>query len=281
MKTKSLIPVICLLCAPFLSAQSDLEIQSETDWFTGTVQLDITSPIEEEPNQPTGRFKTEQYIIRQTPVITGEVLQNLRVDSSHTIADLITRSPVLLRELENLSQKMTKVFTTATGDRKFLTVRYTLPIFPELANLVISHEKPYPSPVSPLYTANEDFTGIVIYAGEALPLQGSTEEDVLLNPCLFPRLYDSSMNLIHSSEMTNPEAIKKWGNAGYTYSHDLTALNERIGVYPLRTMARKIYGKNRTDLILSDETVKMLISSEHNREMLRQGRVVIILPSDS
>lgn len=272
--------MICFLLPQFLSAQTELEVQSEIDWFNGTFQLDITSPIEEEPNQPTGRFKTEQYIIRQTPVITGGVLQDLRVDSTHTIADMITENPVLLRELENLSGKMNKVFTTATGDRKFLTVRYVLPIFPDLAELVISHSKPRPSPVSPVYTANEDFTGIIIYAAEALPYQGNSELHVLLNPCLFPRLYDSSMNLIHSAKMTEPEALQKWGNAGYTYSHDLGSLSERIGVYPLRTMARKVYGKNRTDLILPDETVKMLISSEHNREMLRQGRVIIMLPQE-
>ena len=65
---------------------------------------------------------------------------------------------------------------------------------------------------------------------------------------------------------------------GYTYSYDLTKIGERIGMYPLRTMAYKVYGKNRTDLILPDEAVKKLISSEHNRDLLRQGRVVIILP---
>ena len=138
----------------------------------------------------------------------------MRVDSSHTIANLVSEDPVLLRQLENLSQKMEKVFTTATGDRKFLTVRYNLSIFPDLVDLVINHTKPYPSPIIPVYTANEDFSGIIIYAGEKLPYQSDVEQQVLLNPCLFPRLYDSSMNLIHSAEMTEPTALKKWGNAG-------------------------------------------------------------------
>jgi hypothetical protein len=269
---------LLILNVSFLSAQSELKISSHIDWFTAQFQRDITAPIEEEPNQPTGRYKTEQYIARETPVITGQVLQDLRVDSTHMISSLITENPVLLRQLENLSQKMEKVFTTATADRKFLTVRYTFSIFPDLAELIIKHTKPYPSPVIPLYTSNEDFSGIIIYAAEKLPYQGNVEQQVLLNPCLFPRLYDSSMNLIHSVEMTEPEAVKKWGNAGYTYSFDLAESRERIGIYPLRTMASMVYGKNRTDLILPDEVVKKLISSEHNRNLLRQGRVVIILP---
>ncbi len=255
-----------------------MEVTYQINWPEGRFQLDITSPIEEEPNQPTGRFKTEQYIIRQTPTIAGQVLQDLDVNSTHSIADMVRENPVLLRELENLSQKMTKVFTTATGDRKFLTVRYTLDLFPDLADLVISHSTPFPSPESSAYTANEDFTGLVIYAGETLPYPGNAEQEGLANPCLFPRLYDSSMNLIHSAEMTKPDALRRWGNTGYTYSHDLSSLTERIGVYPLRTMARMVYGKNRTDLVLPDEAVQMLISSEHNRQILREGRVVIILP---
>jgi len=273
-----IILLLVLIAPACLFAQEDLEASSKIDWSAGTFELNITSAINEESNQPTGRFKTEQYIIRQTPVITGQVLQELRVDSSDTIASLITRNPALLRQLENLSQKMTKVFTTATADRKFLTVRYSLNIFPDLVKVIINHEKPYPAPVSQIYTPNEDFTGVIIYAGEKLPYQGNLEEQAQLNPCLFPRIYDSSMNLIHSAELTLPAALLKWGNAGYTYSYDLNDSVERIGNYPLRTMAYKVYGKNKTDLILPDNAVKKLISSEHNRELLRQGRVVIILP---
>jgi len=272
--------LIALMISNVLSAQNNLEVSSRIDWPAGTFELDITSAIQEESNQPTGRFKTEQYIIRETPVITGQVLQEIRVDSSNTIGTLISRDPDLLRYLENLSQKMTKVFTTATGDRKFLTVRYSLDIFPDLVDLIIRHDKPYPSFITPVYTPNEDFTGIIIYAGEELPYQGNEDEQVQLHPCLFPGIYDSSMNLIHSAELTEPEALLRWGNAGYTYSYDLTESAERIGVYPLRTMAYKVYGKNRTDLILPDDAVKKLISSEHNRELLKQGRVVIILPRE-
>ena len=275
-----LIPfMVPLLCA-LVPLRAQMTAESSVDWHTGTFQLDITSPIEEEPNQPTGRYKTEQKIIRQTPVITGEVLRDLQVDSSHTLSDLIRLNPVLLRQLETLSEKMKKVFTTATGDRKFLTVRYRLDLFPDLADLVIRHESPYPIQEDPQYTPTADFTGILIYAGEALPLQGERAREDYLTPCLFPRIFDPSMHLIHSAETTDPEQLRTWGNAGYARDFDLTSSSERIGSYPLRTMARRISGKSHTDLILSEDTVKMITSSAHNRELLRQGRVIIILPSE-
>lgn len=263
----------------FLTAQ-DTKIETSVNWEKTVLQLDLTAPIEGESNQPTGRYKTEQYILRQTPVTTGEVLLPLKVDSWNTIGDLVRDEPVLLRKLEALSTIMKKIFTTATPDRKYLTVRYELPLFPYIANLLIKHEQPFTYPLNPEYTANENFTGIVIYAGEALPWQGTNEEEAYIEPCLFPRIFDSALNEIHSIELTDPEIISKWGNAGYTHSLDINEISSRVGVYPLRTMARAIYGKNRTDLILSDRDVRMISTSAHNRELLRQGRVIIILPGE-
>jgi len=273
-----LLVLTSILLPGYLAARDKMEIRTEINWEDSFLLLNMTAPIAEEPNQPTGRFKTEQSIIRQTPTMTGEVLLPLIVDSRHTVGDLVLQDPDLLRRLENLSEKMTKIFTTATPDREFLTVRYSLPLFPDLAGLLISHDKPYTLPRNPQYTPNEEFTGIVIYAGEELPYHGSNSEKTLPVPCLFPRLYSPEMNLIHSAELTDPDALRLWGNAGYTYSFDINRISGRVGVYPLRAMARAVYGKNRTDLILPEETVRKITSSEHNMELLRQGRVVIILP---
>ncbi len=272
------IAVLSLCTLMQVNAQERIQIDTVVDWENNTLQLDLTAAIESDTNQPTGRYKTEQYILRQTPVITGDALLPITVDSWNTIGDLILNDPVLLRRIESLSETMKKIFTTATPDRKFLTVRYELPLFPHIGDLLIRHERPHSYPLNPIYTPNEDFTGIVIYAGEPLPWQGSNGESVILNPCLFPRLFDSSLNEIHSEKLTLPSVISKWGNTGYSYSMNIGEMSERVGVYPLRTMARGIYGKNKTDLILSDDAVRRITSSSHNRELLQQGRVVIVLP---
>ena len=240
----------------------------------------MTAPISEESNQPTGRYKTEQRIIRETPVTTGEVLLPLIVNSSNTLEDLVEREPVLLRKMENLSEVMQKIFTTATPDRKFLTVRYELALFPHISDLLIQHETPYSYPMNPSYVPNDDFTGIVIYAAEPLPWIDSYGREVTLIPCLFPRLFTPNGKEIHSMEMAYPEALSHWGNAGYSYSSNIANISDRIGVYPYRTMARAVYGTKKTDLVLSEEATAILTGSEHNRELLRQGKVVIILPQE-
>ncbi len=272
-------PLCFLLLSGLVSAQSgNITVSSRTHWTTGILELDITAPIEEEINQPTGRYKTEQHIMQAFPLITGKVLQEITVDSSRDIGNLVQKDPSLLRRLENLSPKMTKVFTTATADRKFLTVRHTLQFFPYLAQLITDKNNFRQTPVDMGYCPNEDFTGLVIYAGEALPLQGRESEKKLLVPCLFPKLYSPDLQLIHCAEMTEPEKLRAWGNAAYSRDFDLGAWGERIGPYPLRLMARKIYGIKGTDLILSRDGIKKLLSSEHNRRLLKEGRVLIILP---
>ncbi|OQY31896.1 MAG: hypothetical protein B6241_12720 [Spirochaetaceae bacterium 4572_59] len=279
-QTHYLLLMLIIFSQGSLIAQ-EIQVKTSVNWEKNVLQLDMTAAIEGESNQPTGRYKTEQYILRQTAVITGEVLLPLKVDSWNTIGDLVSEEPVLLRKLETLSRTMKKIFTTATPDRKYLTVRYELPLFPYIADLLIKHKKPFTYPLNPEYTANEDFTGIVIYAGEELPWHGTNEKKVYLEPCLFPKIFDSSLNEIHSIELTEPKIISKWGNAGFSRSLDMNEISSRVGVYPFRTMARAIFGKNRTDLILSDRDVKMITTSAHNRELLRQGRIIIILPEET
>ncbi len=271
-----------LLWSPFLFGQTDLKIEWKMNWTTGVFQLDITAPTEGGSNQPTGRYKTERRIEREGPVIIGQTVQNLVVDSRNTLEELVRKTPSLLRDLENLSKKVVKVFTIATGDRNFLTVRYNLEVFPHLAKLLVKHNRAYRINASRGYTPNEEFTGIIIYAGEKMPVhEEGVESAFYLTPSLFPKIYDPSMNLIHSLNYTDPEAVLKWGSVGYGNSFNLANYSDRIGFYPLRTTARWLYGSNRTDIIISEEAAKMLTSSENNRELLRQGRVVIIIPPDS
>ena len=46
---------------------------------------------------------------------------------------------------------------------------------------------------------------------------------------------------------------------------------------PLRTVARGVFGINATDLLLPKEAVDRLLVREANREMLSQGRVLIVI----
>jgi hypothetical protein len=77
--------------------------------------------------------------------------------------------------------------------------------------------------------------------------------------------------------MCDPKFLLRWGVAAYAFSDDETLFRERIGDLPLRTMARGVFGRSATDLLLPREAARQLLSREGNRQLLREGRILIIL----
>ncbi|MCG8526480.1 MAG: hypothetical protein MI748_08880, partial [Opitutales bacterium] len=78
-------------------------------------------------------------------------------------------------------------------------------------------------------------------------------------------------------DMLHPEWIERWGVVAYTDSLDDGDWEYRVGPSPMRIMASQAFGVHPSDLIIEREDADRLLSLEHNREMLRQGRIVVIL----
>jgi hypothetical protein len=49
------------------------------------------------------------------------------------------------------------------------------------------------------------------------------------------------------------------------------------GTNPLRIFAREVFGINPTDLVIDREDALKITSTENNRRLLRDGRVVLVL----
>ena len=52
------------------------------------------------------------------------------------------------------------------------------------------------------------------------------------------------------------------------------------GPNPLRSIAREVFGIRPTDPVIDREDALLIISSEENRRLLREGKVVLILHQD-
>jgi hypothetical protein len=98
-----------------------------------------------------------------------------------------------------------------------------------------------------------------------------------VEPALRPRLFDEDMNPVLTAEMCDPHFLVDWGLAAYAYSDEEAPFRQRIGDLPLRTMARGVFGRNATDLLLPKDVVRQLLSREANRQLLRECRILIIL----
>jgi hypothetical protein len=115
----------------------------------------------------------------------------------------------------------------------------------------------------------------VIYAKGSLPVHGESVEDVA-RPCLFPRVYDSQMGLVLDRSVELPETLANGGVLGYASAIGVEA-GERVGSDPMRVMALELFGNRRTDYIISRQDALRILSSPVDRELLRQGRVVVVL----
>ena len=119
------------------------------------------------------------------------------------------------------------------------------------------------------------FTGLIIYIPKTLPLYGK-EVNGELTKVLFPRIYDEDMNLILDYSMVSPEYMKKWGMVIYGNSFDENIYQSRIGITPLRIVARSIYGKNNCDIIISKEEADKIIGTNENLKIISQSRILVI-----
>jgi outer membrane protein OmpA-like peptidoglycan-associated protein len=150
---------------------------------------------------------------------------------------------------------------------------------PEIGALLIRHTASY-APVRPIETvSSRAYTGIIIDARGKLPVQGEfiTETGV---PCIFPKVWDDTMTLLYERNMMNPDAAKFRGIVTYAWSDDESLYADRIGNDPLRISARKIYGINRTDPVISRNDALKILSVEQNMNLLTQGKIVILLDQE-
>ena len=103
-----------------------------------------------------------------------------------------------------------------------------------------------------------------------------------LRPALFPGLYiyangRDELFPLAEAEHVEPEALRQWGMVGYTHRLDDAAIVARVGERPLRIMAYGAFGRHATDIVLRQRDAEQILATEHNRGLLAQGRVVVIL----
>ena len=144
---------------------------------------------------------------------------------------------------------------------------------------LVKHSIPY-KPESPIEkTASRVYTGIIIDARGILPVQGEFVTSTG-NPCLFPKVWNEDMELIYEKNIENSKTAKEKGIVSYHWSSDENLYRDRIGNDPLRITAKKIFGINRTDPVISNKDALKILSVDANRELLKQGRVMILLDKE-
>jgi hypothetical protein len=255
-------------------------IEWEKMELTANLSLDLASAG---VKLPTGRAQAEEIISVEFVSLLRPYILAIPVDSSATVEDLIRLESFSFLGPEAVAKSAKRGSATLAPDFTSLSASYTIDLS-LLSGQLIRHNRPMEirRPLTPVPAAS--YTGIIIIASEELPVHGR-RTGALLSPCIFPKVWDTDMNLLYERNILDPANPNKtlvrytgeadiFRNTPSGLSPEIAAL---VGNNPLRIIARGIFGARPTDPIIDREDALMILSSEDNRLLLREGKVVIVL----
>ncbi|TYT77678.1 OmpA family protein [Treponema phagedenis] len=245
------------------------------DWENTTIDSKISLDINKEAlHLPADRNTALARIHQESPRLMKDVYLSVLVDSSNRMGDYLAEKQITMNDINKLIEEGTETPAAFSQDLKDLTLYHQAKLG-KAGELFVKHSVPYKPAVPPSSTVSKVYSGILIDARGNLPVHGEYETETL-QPCLFPKVWDTDMNLIYEKNMVLPAIAKKQGIIRYA-----SALNEKdyrdiIGVNPLRIVARGVFGQNRTDPIIAGSDAAQILAKPENLKLLEEGKLIII-----
>jgi len=271
-----------------IPGSSNFDVSHSIDWIRGEISSRISFDLADSGIRlPTGRFMAEEILREAYPRLIRTFLLSLRLDSSSTVGDILNRGEISLAELDAIIMAARQIPPSLSPDFTRMNGRYTIPI-QSLSALFLRHRRASepPMPFIPIPTAN--YTGIIIIADSALPIQGRMSP-ALLAPCVFPRIWDTEMNLIYERNMFDPGIGRERLMVNYAAAESIFRptpsglegeLAALLGPNPLRIIASGGFGVNPTDPIIDRQDALRILSSSNNVRLLNEGRVLFVLSEE-
>lgn len=261
-----------------LASQSVIS-ESLVDWTTRTFSSTISLDMKEARlSFPTGKNTAMNRMNSQLPLLIKDPLLNLKVDSNYMLSDLVFSDQLPFASIASIIESGDKTPGIFSQTGLVLSMNHQLNMT-NIDVLMLKHSQPY-RPKEPIQqVASRKYTGIIIDARGSLPVQGEYVQDQV-DPCFFPTIWDDNMNRLYEKNMTMASVAQQNGIVHYDYSDDESRYQERIGADPLRIKARKVYGINRTDPVISRNDALKILSIPKNIDLLKEGRVVILLDKE-
>ncbi len=249
---------------------------STINWTKNTFSSDISlDVIKSGIPMPSGKVTSVNKIQMELPVLVKDPLLSVCVDDTNTLNNLILDGTLTLEQFTHIideSQQRAPVFYE--GGKKLLT-NHTIDL-KEIGALLIKHRTPYTQQIPIQRLASRKYTGIIIDARGILPVQGEFISSKA-EPCIFPKIWNENMELVYEKNMVEPKIAKEKGIVLYSSSPLIESYENRVGKDPLWISAKKIFGVNRVDPVISENDWLKITSVKENLELLKQGKIVILL----
>lgn len=244
------------------------------NWEEQILTIKVQSRLDDKLVLPEAKIIAKDQIASALPIIVRKSMQSFFVNSSQTVEDFIYNDINTLQKFEDFTQRKYREKVFISQDFKYLNAEYVFPVFPNFASFFVKHSYPFKIQQSLTYTPTAKFTGIIIYAAEALPVFGKTEK-ADLELCLFPKILSETGELVFHDKNIDPGLLKEIGPVKYASSINNVS-KQIVGDNPLNIVATAIYGTNKTDIVIPDEYAEIILSKKENIDLLKNGRITII-----
>jgi hypothetical protein len=285
----ALLVFAAFLAAPLGARELKSGVTGSLDWERMRIDAELSVNLDEDViRPPSGRTQAEEKLFSEYFDSVQPLILSIRLDSSTVIGDLINSGEIPPSLIDALTLRAERKPPKYSLDFRTISSSFTIDL-KDIASRFAGHGESAriahlvnPAPVA-------EYTGIIIIAEDELPVHGR-KGSAALTPCLFPKIWDTGMNLIYDRGMTRPgweagfsmvhytgaENIFKGGPSGLSES-----LRQVVGDKPLRIIARGVFGINPTDPVIDREDAVTILSSEVNRRLLNEGRVAFIVRQDA
>jgi len=257
-----------------------IEAISSVNWITKEFVTNISLDTKKANIQmPSGKKVASTYIKSKMLPLIQPPLLSLFENSENDLSEAVINEDLSLDQVYRFIMAGHKTPDVFSKDLKYLNTTNTTNIN-DIGKLLVRHNYAY-NPQKPIESVpSRAFTGIIIDARGAFPVHGEYVKSEVY-PCFFPEIWDDQMNSIYEKNIVDPATVTSKGLAGYHYSDDTAAYEDRVGSDPLYIKASQVYGRNRTDPIIKHRDALKILTVPENIKLLQEGKVVILLDKNN
>ena len=153
-------------------------VVTSVDWESGTVIVSVSRAVPTETtNSPSAISRVQAQIERDAPAIVAGELLALTYNSYYTIGQLVDENESLIRRVLEAASLARAVDARSSTDLKWAEVTFRLNLHADIASLFVRHTYTDALPAILRWVPTADYTGIVIYAAEPLPIHGTDRRE--------------------------------------------------------------------------------------------------------
>jgi hypothetical protein len=274
------------LIAPSHARGVESGVIGTLDWERMRIDAKVSASLDmADIRLPSGRTRAEEMLSAYYFDKARGIINSIRLDSSTVIGDLVDSGEIPDSMIEALALQAKRHSPKYSLDFGTISSIYTIDL-KDIGAKLPRHGQSLPPPRLVSSPAASDYSGIIIIAQEELPVHGRKVKAKLV-PCLFPKIWDTEMSLVHDSGADSGAAFSTvlYTGEDSIFIDSPSGLDENlqkvVGDKPLRVIARGLFGINPTDAVIDRADALVILSSEANKRMLRDGRIAFIVQTDT